>query len=87
LVAALDNANPGFLEKILGALFAAGDVDEIAEQAVLILLDQAVKQIGITPLQAARDGFGFIAHQRGERQSGSKNGRGSEKIRWLGSQT
>ena len=62
LVAAFEDADPGFLEKIFGALFVAGDVDEVAEQAVLILLDQAVEQVGVAALQAAGDGFGFIGH-------------------------
>ena len=56
LVAALEDADPGFLEKVFGALFVSGDVDEVAEQAVLILLDQAVEQIRVALLQAAGDG-------------------------------
>ena len=62
-MAALENANPGLLEKIFGALPVSRDVDEVAEQPVLILLDQAVEKIGVATLQAARDGLCFIAHQ------------------------
>src|SRR6476619_2761074 len=51
LVAALQDAYPCFLEKILGALAIASDVKQIAEQPVLILLDQAVEQLGIAASQ------------------------------------
>jgi len=68
LVAAFEHADPSFLEKILRARFVAGDIHEVAEQPVLILLDQTVQQVRVAPLQAARDAFGFIAHQRGKRQ-------------------
>src|SRR5258708_25435525 len=74
LVAAREDADPGFRKKIFGALFVSRDVDKIAEQAILILLDQAVEQIGVAPLQAARDALCFIAHQRGEEQSWTGHG-------------
>ena len=74
LVAALEDADPGFLKKVFGAFFVSRDVDKIAEQAILILLDQAVEQIGVAPLQAARDALCFIAHQRGEEQSWTGHG-------------
>src|SRR5258708_11991539 len=79
LVAALENADPCLLEEILGALFVSGDVDQVAEQAVLILLDQAVKQIRVALLQAARDGLCFITHQRGEEQRRPRRGRSPKK--------
>ena len=62
-MAALEDADPGFLKKIFGAFLVSADIDEIAEQAVLILLDQAVEKIWVAALQAARDGLCFIAHQ------------------------
>src|SRR6266852_5717674 len=83
LVAALENADPGLLEKILGALFVSGDVDQVAEQAVLILLNQAVEQIRVALLQAARDGLGFIAHQRGKEESRPRPRRESKESRPL----
>ncbi len=52
---------------------------QVAEQAVLVLLDQAVEQIGVALLQAARNGFRLIAHQRGEEQDWSRRGRGPEE--------
>ena len=79
LVAALEDADPSFLKKIFGALFVSRDVDQVAEQAVLILLDQAVEQVRVAPLQAARDGLGFIAHQRGEEQGRTRRSRGPEE--------
>src|SRR5260370_14953427 len=79
LVAALEDADPGFLEKIFGALFVSRDVDEVAEQAVLILLDQPVEQVGVAPLQPARNGFRLIAHQRGEEQGWTGHGGDSKE--------
>jgi hypothetical protein len=67
-MAALEDANPGFLKKVFGALFAPGDVDEIAKEPVLVLFDQAVEQAGIAAPQATSDGLGFIGHQRGKGQ-------------------
>ena len=78
LVAALENADPGFLEKIFGALPVPSDVDEVAEQPVLILLDQAVEKIGVAALQAARDGLCFIGHQCGEEQRWTGHCRGTD---------
>ena len=43
LVAAFEDANPGFLEKIFGQRRIAAEVDEIAQQAVLVLLDEAIE--------------------------------------------
>src|ERR1700719_4873840 len=51
LMTALQNAYPRLLEEIFGALAVPGDVDEIAEQAVLILLDQCVEQLRVTAFQ------------------------------------
>src|SRR5437867_8715881 len=53
LMAAFEDANPCFLKEIFGACLVSGDVDEVAEQPVLILLDQAVEKIGVAALQAA----------------------------------
>ena len=74
LMATLEHADPGFLEKVLGAFGTAGDVHEITEEAVLILLDQAVEQIRVAPLQATGDGPGVIAHKRGEKTGWPRRG-------------
>ena len=47
LVAAFEHANPGFLEKVFGQFAASCQVHEIAEQAMLVLFDQTVEQVGI----------------------------------------
>src|SRR5260370_29711605 len=65
---ALEDADPRLLEKVFGPLFVSCDVHEIAEQAILILLDQPVEQIGVAPPQAARDALCVIAHQRRDEQ-------------------
>src|SRR5216684_4215729 len=87
LVATLEDADPGLLKKILGALPASGDVDKIAEQAVLILLDQAIEQVRIALLQASRDGLCFIAHQRGEEKGWTGHGRSPKEAGPLWRQT
>ena len=79
LVAALENADPRFLKKIFGAFFVSGDIHQVAEQAVLILLDQAVEQIGVALLEAARNSLRFIAHQRREEQGWPRRDRGPEE--------
>jgi len=78
-MAALEDADPGFLKKIFGAFLVPGDVDEIAEQAVLILLDEAVEEIGVAALQTARDGLCFTAHQRGKKQRRYRRRRRTEE--------
>src|SRR6266699_2699046 len=68
-----------FLEKIFGAVLVSRDIEKITEQAVLILFNQAVEQVGIAALETAGDGLGFIAHQCGEKQSLPWKGRGPEE--------
>jgi len=48
LVAALEYAKPGFLEKIFGPLAIRGEVQQVAEQAELILFDQMVELLAVT---------------------------------------
>ncbi len=57
LRAAFEYAHPGFLEKIFGAFAASGQVQQIAEQPELVLLDKKVEQLRVALLQAASDGF------------------------------
>jgi hypothetical protein len=45
----------------------------------LILLNQAVEQVGIAALKAAGDGLGFIAHQRRKEESRTRRGRAPEE--------
>src|SRR5713101_1677420 len=79
LVAALKDADPGLLEKILGALSVSRYVYQVAEQPILILLDQAVEQIGVALLQAARDALCFIPHQCGKEQGRPRHSQGPEE--------
>src|SRR5260370_350188 len=69
LVAALEDADPGFLEEVLGALFVSRDIDEVAEQAVFILLDQAVEQVRGAAVQASRDALCFMCPHWGAAES------------------
>src|ERR1700688_1762209 len=66
LMPTLQNTNPRFLEKIFSARAIASDVHEITKQPELILLDQPVQQIRVTPLQALRQCFVFVFYQRRE---------------------
>jgi len=83
LVPALEDADPCLLKKILRAFFVSRDVDEIAEQAVLILLNQPVEQIRVALLQSPRDALPVIAHQRREKESRPRPRRESKKYRPL----
>ena len=87
LMAAFENADPGFLKEILGTLLVSSDVDQVTEQAVLLLLDQAIEQIRVAPLQTARDGLSFVGHQRGEKQGWTGHGRSPKEAGPVRSQT
>lgn len=67
-MAALEDAYPGLLEKILGQLAIAGQVQQVAEEAVLVLLDEAVEHIRIAALQAEREGLRVVVNHRGEKE-------------------
>src|SRR6267378_1571626 len=64
LMAALQHANPGFLEKVLCQLTISRQVNQITKQPMLILLDETVQQVRIAPAKAASNcaGFGLHAH-------------------------
>ena len=59
LRAAQQHADPGLLEEILRDLAVAGEEEQIAQQPVLKLFDQAIEQLGILALQALRDDEGI----------------------------
>ena len=63
LMAAFEDANPGFLEKIFGALAVRGEVQQVAEEPELILLDQSVEHVRVALLEAASECFGVIGHE------------------------
>src|SRR5438876_10674016 len=54
-MAAFQHANPGFLEEVLGQFTISRKINQIPEQAMLVLLDQAVEQVGMPATQAASD--------------------------------
>jgi hypothetical protein len=56
LAAALQHPQPGFLEKVFGGFTAAGQVNQIAQQTMLILFDQPIQQVGIVTPKSASDG-------------------------------
>ena len=66
LVAAFEDTQPGFLEKILGAFAVGGEMQQVTEQPELVLLDQLIEQFGITALQALRKSLGVVAHEGGK---------------------
>src|SRR3954447_11579026 len=56
LTAALEHPHPGLLKEIFGELAVAGEVEQIAEETMLIGEDEGVEELDIALLQAARDG-------------------------------
>ena len=47
LMAALKDANPGFLEEVFGERRIAGEEEQITIEALLVLLDEAIEKVGI----------------------------------------
>jgi hypothetical protein len=62
LMAAFEDSNPGFLEKVFSQLAVSGEVGQIAQQAMLILLDQTVEQIRVATAKTTSDGAGLGLH-------------------------
>ena len=50
---ALEHPKPGFLEQVFSVLAAGRQVEQITEETVLVLFDQAVEQVGIAAAQPA----------------------------------
>jgi hypothetical protein len=65
-MAALEHADPGFLEEVFGALAAGGKVEQISEQSVLILLDEMIEEVGVAALEPLGEGLGIVGHLGGE---------------------
>ena len=61
LMSALQNANPSFLEKIFGGCPVPRQRQQITQQPMLVLLDEAVEQVGIATAEALRD-LGLLIH-------------------------
>src|ERR1019366_6859713 len=73
LVPAFEHADPRFLEEVFRQIAAAGQVHEIAEKAMLVLLDQPVEQVGIPGVEVHARSRCFLApsSSRNSRQSRS----------------
>ncbi len=59
LPAALQHPQPGLLDQILDVLLPPEQVDQVADQATLIAIDQPVEQCEIALPQALRDPLRF----------------------------
>jgi hypothetical protein len=82
LMAALENPQPGFLKKVFGALLVAGEVDQVAEQAELVLLDETVEEIGIAASERAGERLGVVEHEGGEAyRAGPGRSSGARRVR------
>src|SRR5215470_14309835 len=85
LTATLENANPCFLEEVLGEVTIPCEAYQIPEQPVLILLDELIQQLGIAPAKTASNGarLGLHTHhevvQCGDHATGY-TGKGAEKM-------
>ena len=55
---ALEHTEPGFLHQVIDQVAAADYIDEVADEAVLILRDECVEKSDIPMTQAARDLLG-----------------------------
>src|SRR5690242_6238273 len=60
LRAAFEDANPGVLEDVLCELRISREVEEVAIQAMLILLDELIEYGRVAAAQSARDLFAFL---------------------------
>ena len=77
LSAAQEDTHPGLLEEVFGDLALAGEEEEIAQEAVLVELDELVEDLGVLALEAARDGDVFLLAAFGDRggeRGGARNG-------------
>src|SRR5438477_332074 len=66
LAAAFQHTNPGFLKKIFGEFTPAGQVNEVAQKAVLILFNQAVEKVGIATPKSTSDLRVLVRHRAHE---------------------
>ena len=55
LGAAKQDAHPGLLEEVFGDFALAGQEEQVAQEAMLIELDEVVEEFGVLTLQATRD--------------------------------
>ena len=60
LRAAKQDTHPGFLEEIFCGFAFAGEEEEIAQEAMLVGLDELIEEGGIVAFEAAGDGLIFL---------------------------
>jgi hypothetical protein len=54
-MAALQHANPSFLEEIFSQFTVSHKIEQVTKEPVLMLLDQAVEHVWITPPKTANN--------------------------------
>ena len=64
LGAAEQDAHPGLLKEVFGDLALAGEEEQVAQEAMLVELDEAVEESGVVALEAAGDGEVFCLERR-----------------------
>ena len=69
--ALFQHAYPRLLEEVFGQLTVVREVQKVAEQPVLILLDKTVEQLSVATAQAASDFHSFV-HPALERRDRSE---------------
>ena len=62
-MALLQDAQPGFLEEIFRGGVVADQRNQVAQQAVLVLLDEPLQQVRVALAEAARDLGAFLLHR------------------------
>ena len=66
LVASLEDANPRFLEKVFGDGGVAREEEKVTVEAMLVLLNEAIKEVGIAAAKSIGEGLGVVRHETGE---------------------
>jgi len=65
-VAAFENAKPCFLKEVFGTFAIGSEVKQVAEEAKLVLLDQAIEDLRVATLELLGESLGVIGHECGE---------------------
>src|SRR5271157_4958100 len=66
LVAALKHPDPGFLKEVLSNFPAPGQVYEVTQKTVLVLLDQVIEKVGIMTPKSTSDLYVLVRHRTHE---------------------
>ena len=75
-MAAFKHANPGFLKQVFGERGIAREEQEITVEALLVLLNEAIKEIRIAAAEASGQDLAFVSHEPGEEYRGPRNRKG-----------